>query len=75
MYTFLHEKVSEIGRRFKVLDSHTLVNWMVSSSSASQDEASDAFRDWPVASSIFESILEETSCWRGRCEGIGKAIE
>jgi hypothetical protein len=48
---------------------------MVWSSSATQDEARVAFKDWPVASSIFESIFEETSCWRGRCEGIGKAIE
>lgn len=32
------------------------------------------FRDWYVAESILLSILEETSCLRGRWDGMGKAI-
>lgn len=57
-----------------VVRSHTFVACMVSSSSLSHVEVKLEFRVRYVAESIVLRILDETSCFRGRWEGMGKAI-
>lgn len=66
----------DIGTRLPLKNNKdsTLVAWMVSSISLSQVEVRVELRDWYVAESIRLRTLDEMSCFRGRWDGMGKAI-
>lgn len=65
------------GKTTRKIDKHTLVDWIVSSSSASHDVASEALSVCEVVWSILVSIFEDTSCGgacRGKWDGTGNAM-